>query len=185
MIKAANSKIIVRVDPNQKNEIKIGGITMTAALLFENNYREKSPVVGVIVNGNEYLKEGQVALFHHNHFHMPSPYWIGDTLFSVPFNKTIFGVLDENGEITPMCGNIICERVPIEYAIPVPIEERKEYIDRVIVENGGETEYKKGDYLFTRPHSYYQIVYHWNNIEKRIHKVHESMVCGILNNKSL
>ncbi|HEX2608728.1 MAG TPA: hypothetical protein VHK91_15200, partial [Flavisolibacter sp.] len=69
MIKAANSKLIVRVDPTQKNEIKIGGVIMTAALLFENNYREKSPTVGVIVQGNEYLKEGDVALFHHNHFY--------------------------------------------------------------------------------------------------------------------
>lgn len=180
MIKPANNKIIVRVDPNQKNEIKVGGITMTAALLFENNYREKSPTIGVVVQGNEYLKEGEVALFHHNHFYMPSPYWTGADLFSVPFNKTIFGVLDENGNINPMCGNIICERVPVEYAIPIPIEERKTYLDRAKVINPGHTPYLPGQLIFHRYSAGYDIVYNWNGEERRVTKVHEEMVIGVV-----
>ena len=180
MIKAANNKIIVRVDPNQKNGVKIGDTVMTTALLFENNYREKSPVVGVIVLGNEYLHEGDVALFHHNHFYQPSPYWIGDDLFSVPFNKTIFGILDENGQINPMCGNIICQRVPIEYAIPVPIEQQKTHIDRALVINPGQTPYYAGQLLFHKPHSGYDIVFNWNGEERRVTKIHEEMVIGVV-----
>lgn len=180
MIKAANNKIIVRVDPNQKNEIRIGGITLTAALLFEHNYREKSPVVGEIVLGNDHIKEGQIAIFHHNHFYMPSPYWIGDNLFSVPFNKTIFGTLDENGEINPMCGNIICQRVPIEYAVPVPVEERKTHIDRAKVINPGQVSYSPGQLIFHRPHAGYDIVYNWFGEERRVTKVHESMIIGFI-----
>lgn len=179
MIKAANSKIIVRVDPTQKNEIKVGGVVMTTALLFENNYREKSPTVGVIVRGNEFLKKGDVALFHHNHFYMPSPYWIGDNLFSVPFNKTVFGTLDEDGSITPMCGNIICQREPIEYNMLVPVEERKTYTDRALVVNPGETPYEWGQIIFHRPHAGYDIVYNWGGKERRVTKVHEEMVIGV------
>lgn len=181
MIKAANNKLVVRVDPTQKNEIKIGGVVMTAALLFENNYREKSPTIGVIVHGNEYLKEGDAALFHHNHFYQPSPYWIGDDLFSVPFNKTVFGVLDESGSITPMCGNIICERVPVEYAMPVPVEQKKTYIDRARVINPGQVNpYKPGELIFHRPHAGYDIVYNWFGEERRVTKVHEEMVIGVV-----
>lgn len=180
MIKPANNKIIVRVDPDQKNEIKIGGITFTTALKFENNYREKSPVVGVIVKGNEHLKEGDVALFHHNSFYLPSPYYIGDNLFSVPYNKTIFGTLDENGNITPMCGNIICERVPIEYSIPIPIEQCKTHIDRAKCINPGETPYNPGQLLFHRLNAGYDIVYNWNGEERRVTKVHSDMIIGYM-----
>lgn len=180
MIKAANSKIIVRVDPTQKNEIKIGDITMTTALLFENNYREKSPVVGVIVQGNEFVKEGQVALFHHNSFYLPSPYHIGDDLFIVPFNKTFFGILNEDGEIEPMCGNIICERVPVEYAMPVPVEQQKTHTDRARVVNPGETPYKPGGLIFHRPNAGYDIVYNWLGEERRRTKVHDSMLIGFI-----
>lgn len=177
--KAANNKIVVRVDPRQKNEFKIGDTVVAAALLFENNYREKSPVAGVIVHGNEYLREGEVALFHHNHFYQPSPYWIGDDLFSVPFNKTIFGVLDESGDINPMCGNIICERVPVEYAMPVPVEEQKTHTDRARVINPGQAPYKEGQLIFHRPSAGYDIVYNWNGYERRVTKVHEEMVIGL------
>lgn len=180
MIKAANSKIIVRVDPTQKNEIKIGGVAMTTALLFDNNYREKSPVVGVIVQGNEFVHEGQVALFHHNHFYLPSPYHIEDDLFSVPFNKTLFGVLDEEGRINPMCGNIICVRVPVKYNMPVPIEEQKTHIDRAFVVNPGQTIYDPGQLIFHRPHAGYDIVYNWKGEERRRTKIHEDMIIGYL-----
>lgn len=175
-----NDRIIVSVDGTQKNLIKIGGIELVTALLFENNYRERSPVIGVIVQGNDILKEGDVAIFHHNSFYQPSPYWIGDDLFSVPFNKTIFGILNENGEINPICGNIICERVPIEYAIPIPIEERKTYTDRVKVVNPGSTPYAPGQLLFHRFSAGYDIVYNWKGEERRRTKVSEDMVVGYI-----
>lgn len=180
MIQPSNNKIIVRVDPTQKNEIKIGDTTLTTALLFDNNYRERSPVVGVIVIGNDVLREGDVAIFHHNHFYQPSPYWIGDDLFSVPFNKTIFGILNENGEIDPICGNIICQRVPIEYAMLVPIEEQKTHTDRVQVLEPGNTSYYPGQIIFHRPHAGYDIVYNWKGEERRVTKVHEDMVIGFV-----
>lgn len=180
MIKAANNKIIVRVDPNQKNEIRIGNLTMTAALLFENNYREKSPTIGVVVQGNDFIVDGEVALFHHNHFHMPSPYHIEGDLFSVPFNKTLFGILDEDGNIAPMCGNVLCQRVPIEYEMPVSMDERKTYIDRAIIISNNHPEYKFGQLIFHRPHAGYDIVYNWFGEERRRTKVHEDMIVGFM-----
>lgn len=153
---------------------------MTTALLFENNYREKSPTVGVIVRGNEFLKEGDVALFHHNHFYQPSPYWIGSDLFSVPFNKTVFGVLSEDGEIEPMCGNMICERMPVEYTMPVPVEQQKTHVDRALVIDPGDEPYEPGQIIFHRPSAGYDIVYNWLGEERRRTKVHEGMIIGVV-----
>lgn len=179
-MKPVNNKILVRVDMAQKDHISIGGITVRTALPFEHNYREKSPVVGVIVEGNPYLKEGQIAIFHHNHFYAPSPYHLMGDLYSVPFNKTVFGVLNENGGIIPMCGNIMSERVLIEYEIPVPVEQRKTHLNRVKVINAGLLPFKPGQLIFHRPNAAYDIVYNWNGIEKRVTKIHEDMVVGMI-----
>lgn len=175
-----NDRILVQVNMKQKDEFTIGDITVKAALLYETNYREKSPVVGLIQQGNAYVKEGQIGIFHHNHFYRPSPYYLYDDLYSVPFNKTLFGVIDDQGEIQPMCGNIICQRVPIEYSLPVPVEHQKTHIDRALVVRPGDTPYKPRQLIFHRPHAGYDIVYNWNLEERRATKVDSSMIVGVV-----
>ena len=179
MINPVNNKIIVQVNPNQKDEIKLGNTRVKCANNYEVNYRIKSPVIGVIVYGNEYIKNGNIAIFHHNNFYLPSPYHLYDDLFSVPFGKTVFGILDENGNLSPLCGNILCAEIEIQTKFPLPPEQRKKYNDRYQVINPTGTKYKVGQILFTRPHSGYEIVYVWNDIQKKIIKVHEDMVCAV------
>jgi len=164
----------------QKDTFTIGGITVSSALKFETNYRERSPVVGLIVEGNRFIKPGQIALFHHNHFYPPSPYFLMDDLFSVPFNHTVFGILTEEGEIKPMCGNMICQRVEIPTFLPVPVEQRKKYTDRAIIIDPGTQPYKKGQLIFHKPSAGYDIVYNYNNMEIRVTKVHADMVVGFI-----
>ena len=157
----------------------IGDILFSTAGAWDKNYRERSPVIGTIAETNEYLREGQVAVFHHNNFYLPSPYHLYDDLFSVPMGKTIFGTLDVDGNISPTFGNLICERIELESTLLLPSEEKLYYIDRYLVWDGGWTMFKKGDLVFTRPHSGYEIVYIWGNIEKRVVKVDSEMVCGV------
>jgi hypothetical protein len=178
-LKPANDKVIVRVNMAQKDTILVGGIKVSTAMKFETNYREKSPVVAEIVQGNKYVKPGQIGLFHHNHFYPPSKYGLYDDLYSVPFNRTMFGTLDGEGNLNPMCENIICERVWIESTIPLPISERKTYIDRAICLDPGWTKYKKGQLLFHRLNAGYDIVYNWNGIEKRVTKIHAEFIVGV------
>lgn len=173
-----NGKITVKVDMKQKNTFKLGDITVSTALKFETNYREKSPVVGLIIEGNRFIKPGQIAIFHHNHFYPPSPYFVQDDLFSVPFNQTVFGVLTEDGKIKPMCGNIICERIDIPTPLPVPIEHRKTYIDRVKVLDAGSQPYQPGQLIFHKPNAGYDIVYNYNGVEIRVTKVHSDFIVG-------
>lgn len=174
-----NNRIIVRVNMAQKNEITIGGVTVRTAHKYENNYREKSPVVAEVVEGNDQIRTGQIICCHHNHFYHPSPYFLYDDLYSIPFNKTIFGTFDSGGNLSPTCGNMVCLKVDVETLLPVPPEERKQHIDRYIVDDPGWTIYKEGQMVFTRPHSGYEIVYVWNNVERRIVKVDSEMVCGV------
>lgn len=163
----------------QKNSLIVSGISFKIANLYQTNHREKEPVLGEIVEGNDEIRKGQIGLFHHNNFAPPSPFYLYDDLFSVPFNKTVFGIIHQDGSIKPLCGNIICDRIWEESTIDLPPEQQKQYIDRVIVINPGDTPYKIGQLLFTRPHAYYEIVYNVNGIEHRIHKVHAEMVVGM------
>ena len=178
-MKSVNNRIIVRVDMKQKNSIIISGVKYFTASPFETNFREKSPVVGEIVEGNKFVRKGQIGIFHHNHFYPPSPYFLRDDLYSVPFNRTLFGVLI-NDELIPMCGNILCERIEIPTPLPVPYDQRKKYIDRVICTSPGWTIFKKGQLLFHSPNAAYEIVINIGGIEKRIHKIHEEFVVGVV-----
>lgn len=177
-MKAANDRIIVKVNMKQKDFMEIGGVKFRMAQLFETNYREKSPVVAEVVNGNKYVREGQVLCCHHNHFYPPSPYFLYEDLYSIPFNQTIFGILDTEGVLTPLCGNILCDRLEVETPLPLPPEQRTLYKDRVVVTNPGWTRYNTGQLLFHTPNAAYEIVYSVNSVESRIHKVHEEFIIG-------
>jgi len=164
----------------QKDTMLVGGVLMKTALLFEKNYREKSPTIAKIVSGNKYLKEGDIILCHHNHFYDPSPYFMQDDLYSIPFNKTIFAKVSIEGKLTPICGNLLGERIPIKTFLPVPKEEEKTYIDRLLVTHKGWTKFKKNTIILHKPNAGYDIVYNFNGIENRVTKVSEDMVIGFL-----
>src|SRR3954471_15778654 len=114
MIKAANSKIVVSANMDQKEFTRINGVELRMANLFESNYREKSPVVCTVVQGNEHVLPGDVLIVHHNTLYHPSPYYLQDDLFAIPFAKTIFAKISDDGLLIPVCGNIMCDRPIIE-----------------------------------------------------------------------
>lgn len=180
----ANGKIIVSCNMSQKDTMVLEGRVFQTASLYETNYREKSPVLCKVQSGNEFVREGQILIVHHNTFYQPSPYYLEYNLFAIPFGKTIFAILNFDGSLTPVCGNVLCERIDIPTPFHVPSEERKKYIDRVIVKDGGWTAYKPNDILFTRPHSYYEIVYIVDGQERRTHKCDSEMVCGVIKAKN-
>jgi hypothetical protein len=181
-MKPCNNKILVSVNHSQKESIEIGGGLFSLANEYESNYREKSPVICTVIEGNDLVSKGDVLLCHHNLFYLPSPYHIQDDLFSVPFGKTLFAKVYSDGTLEPICGNMLCDRVDIETTIPLPPEQRKKHIDRVVVKNPGWTMYKKEQLLFTRPHSYYEIVYNFSGKETRVHKCDSEMVMGFIKN---
>lgn len=178
-MKPINNKIIVSCDVTQKNKIEINGLLLKTAHEFEKNYREKSPTIATVIEGNDIVKAGDILLCHHNLFYPPSPYYLTDNLYSVPFSKILFAKIDKLGDIFPICGNLICNRVPIKYPFPVPIEQQKTEDKIYEVLDSGQLPYNKGDFIFTRPSAGYDIVYTFNNIEKRITKVDSEQICGV------
>lgn len=178
-MKPANGKIVVRVNMAQKSTLQVAGVTMKIANVYQTNHREKEPVLGEIIEGNKIVRPGRICIFHHNNFTPPSPFYLYDDLFSVPYNKTVFGILYSDGNIRPLCGNILCNRVWEESAIELPPEQKKQHLDRVMVTNPGDTHYKAGQLLFTRPYAFYEIVYNIDGREFRVHKIHEDNVVGV------
>lgn len=178
-MKAVNQKVLVRVNMKQKDTLKIAGVTVSTALLFETNYREKSPTVAEVIEGNGYLNPGEIILCHHNTFYTPSPYHLQDDLFAIPAtSKIVFAVVNKDGSLFPSTGNIICSRVEIPSPIPLPPEKIKTYIDRAIVTKGAG--YKAGQLIFHRPHAGYDIVYNVNGVEYRVTKVPSEQVTGVV-----
>lgn len=177
-MQSVNNRIIVRVDMAQKDRMKIGDVWVQSALLYNTNYREKSPVIAEVISGNDKLKAGMFIICHHNHFYHPSPYYLQDDLYSIPFNKTIFGYFNSDGSLVPVCGNVFGERIAIPSNIPLPPELIKTYKNKMRVTNGNDTNYKKGETVFTRPSAPYDIVYNWGGKEITVTKVSEDMIVG-------
>lgn len=175
-----NNKIIVKCDINQKNTILISGSVFRLANLYEQNYRVKSPTIATVVEGNSFLRNGDILLCHHNLYFLPSPYHLGNDLFSVPFSKVLFAKILQDGELMPICGNIFGERIPKKYSIPIPPDKMEKYNDRMIISNPGYTRFKVGQTVFARPSSCYDIIYNWENEQKTVTKISEDMLTGIM-----
>jgi len=180
-----NQRVIVRVDMTQKNTMLVGGVQVMTALKYETNYREKSPVIAQVVEGNEHLAVGSYLLCHHNHFYDRSPYYLYDDLYSIPANHTIFAVMRSSGKLSPVYGNVLAEKVPVETAIPIPAESRTYHKDRGLILQGGWTKFRPGDMVFTRPSAIYEIVYIWGEEKKTVCKINSTMICAVVTRKEL
>lgn len=176
-----NGKILVRVNLKQKDTMTVAGVVLSTATKFNINYRERSPVIAEVVEGNKYLKAGDIIVCHHNHFYAPSPYHLEDDLYSIPFNKTIFARVNKKGNLIAICGNVLGERISIKTPLPIPIEYQEKYIDRILVKDKGWSSYKNGTVIICKPNAPYDIVYNFGGIEKTVTKVSEDMICGFLN----
>lgn len=174
-----NDKILVEVDPLQKEQMLIGDNVFRCANAFEVNYRYKSPTIAKVIEGNKYLFEGDVLLCHHNLFYLPSPYHVQDNLFSIPFSKVLFAKILSDGSLQAICGNLLGEKIAKESYLPLLPDKREYYNDRFIVTDAGWAKYKKGQTIYARPSSVYEIVYHLNGIEKIAYKISEDMVVGV------
>lgn len=176
-MKAKNEKIIVRVNADQKSNIRVGGVNLLLAKQYSNNRREQNPVVCEVMQGNSRIRPGTFLLVHHNRFAEYSPYELGNGLYAIPYDRSLFARIDDKGEAHSLCKNIIAKRVEKQYFIEAAASYKKNYNDRVIVLNDGYG-YKKGDEIFTFPFSDYEIVYVWKGEEKRVVKVFSEDICG-------
>lgn len=173
------NNIIVSVNPNQKDEINIGQNIVKTGKNYNENFREKNPVVAYVIGGVKEIPKGSFIICNYSHFDLESPYHIYENYYSIPVDEEIYAVIDKDGSLIPVCGNVLIEREIKESKIEIPEELKKEHTNRGIISR--ETFlYKKGTLIFFLPFSNYEIVYQWNGEERRAIKVHENEITGYL-----
>lgn len=175
---AYQNHILVKVNLSQREEIRIGNNVLKTAANYNENFRERSPVIAEVVDGLGELKTGSFIVCNYNYFHDESPLQLSDSIFSIPINEEIFAIVKEDGKLKPVQGNVLVERLTKESSLPLPEELKKPHTNRGIISQG----IRKGQFIFWLPFSDYEIVYNWNGEERRAIKIHESEIVGYLKN---
>lgn len=178
MIPVTNN-IIIEVDPNQKDECVLGGNIIKTGKQYSENFREKNPVIGIVKQGYGEIKEGMWVVSNYSHFDEGSLYLVYDNLYSVPIDEQIFAIINENGTLTPICGNLLVRRINKTASFELPDDFIKPFNNKGYVVKGIGN-YKKDDFIFWLPYSDYVICYYWNGVYKEEIKIHESEIVGIL-----
>lgn len=180
-MKAVNNKILVTSDVSQKDYFLLGDISVKSPVLFDTNYRQRSPVMCQVSEATKDFPKGTILLCHHNTFYLPSPYHVYGNIFSIPCNgNVIFAKFNADGSLYPLFGNMFCRQSEIHSTFALPEKEKKYHSDRAIITEPGLCNYKKNDLVFTRPSAAYEIVYTFHGKKQGQFKVHESMVAGVL-----
>jgi hypothetical protein len=174
------NRLIVSVDLEQKRDAVVNGISFALGKKYNHNFRESSPVVAIVQESENGFLKDDVLICHHNHFYGDSPFRIEEELYSIPINRSIFAKISDNGELLPICDNIICTRVDKEYLLSIPPSSRKTYDDRLIIQTAAYG-YRKGQLVFTEPKADYEIIYVWDGEEKRVIKVWKEDIVAVLN----
>jgi len=200
-MKAVKKKILVEVKMNQKSALTIKGeggkeIDLQIEKQYDPNGRQRNAVLCTILhNGSDYnyLKKGDTLLVHHNFFDKieENPHFIAynrdnkTAIFAIPSGRNIFCRVEANGCITPVCHNMIVERLknPIKTTfIYIPETIKQEYNDRVkVISIAPEvTGITPGQTILIHQMADYEICYNWQKQEKAVVKVWDEEIIGIL-----
>lgn len=171
--------ILVSVDYSQNGSIVINDTELLTARRYNENYRERTPVVATVLEDIGEFRKGMTIVCNYTHFDDDSQYKIADGLFSIPIDELIIAIVDENGNLQGVQTNIICTRVPRETLLDMPEELQKNEFNRGVISQNG-SGFKKGDFVFWYPMSDYEIVYTWKGEEKRVVKVYKDEIVAVL-----
>ena len=178
---SSNFKIIVSVELDQKEAVEIAGAKFYMGKEFSQNRRESMPVLCKVESGNEHVQKGTMLLVHHNRFADNSPHHLGDNLYSLPYNQSIFASVDEKGKAHQLCGNIIVERVYDNNSELLPDHLRKPNPNKYKVVSS-EDGFIEGQFVFAYPFADYEIIYNFGGEEKRVVKIIKDDIVGVFEN---
>lgn len=181
-------KIIVRANTNQKEEIVYGSLRLVVP--FRRQYQENSrignPVLCEVVASKEKdIKEGDILVLGHNS--ITNTAWRismedGVATLSIPVDRWILGKLDGQGNLTPLFGNTICERIteaPISKIIINPFEKTEHNKVTVVSVAPDVSDMKPGDTAIIYTYADYEIFYMVDNEERSSVVVYESDVVAV------
>lgn len=178
---APKGHIIVKVDNSQKDMAKIGVNILKTGKDYNENFRERNPVIAEVVDGLGELAKGSFIVCNYNYFDLESPLQLTDELYAIPVDEEIFAIVMEDGTLKPVQGNVLVERATMDTPLLIPDELKRPHNSRGIVITNTH-QYKKGQFIFWLPFSDYEICYTWNGEERRAIKIHSSEIVGYLKN---
>jgi hypothetical protein len=200
-MKAVRNKIIVQSYSNQKEALMIDGPNGTKIELwmgrqYDENNRRRNPVLCEVVDNNSkygYIKKGDMLLVHHNYLSggEANPFCLeydiesGVGIYSFLASNNIFCVLKKDGTVTPVCENILAERLPNAITssfIVIPDTVKQEHGDRVrVLAVSPEVEgVNIGDTVLILNKADYEICYSWNKKDYSVIKVFKEDIVGVL-----
>lgn len=171
--------ILVSVNPYQKENTKIGDNILKTGKNYNENFRERNPVVAYVESGVKEIPTGSNIVCNYSHFDLESPFQITDTKYSIPINEEIYAIINKDGTLNPIMDNVLVERVTKESILEIPEELKKNYTNRGILLTETDN-IKSGSYIFWLTMSDYEIVYTWKGVERRALKIHKSEITGYL-----
>lgn len=175
-IKPVKGSIIVSCNPNQKDEAVIGDNILKTGKAYNENFRERNPVVAFVISGTKEIPNGSYIICNYSHFDEQSPFEFSENLYSVPVDSEIYAIINVDGSLTPVGGNVLVENVLTETKIELPEEFKKIHVNQGVALSGK----YKDKYIFWLPFSNYEICYTWNSEEKRAIKIHDTEITGYL-----
>lgn len=200
-MKAIRGKIIVKSYTNQKEALMIKGangkmVELWMGRKYDENNRRKNPVLCEVVDNNskyDYIKKGDLLLVHHNYLSDPmtNPFCLeydqetGVGIFSFIASNNIYCILRKDGVVTPVCENILAERLPnaiTSSLIIIPDTVKTEHEDRVrVLAVSPEVEgIKPGNVVAILNKADYEICYSWEKKDYSVIKVFQEDVIGVL-----
>lgn len=171
----SKNNIIVRVDLSQNEETE----HLKTGKNYNENFRERNSVIGFVEQGSKEIPTGAYIVCNYSHFDSESPLEITDGIFSVPLNEEILAIVNEDGSLHPVFGNLLVQRITKETKIELPEELKKPHNNRGVLLTGTDG-IKSGQFVFWLPYSDYEICYIWKGEERRALKVHKSEIVGYL-----
>lgn len=177
-----DDNIVVKCFFDQNKFQELAGRELQIAHRYNENYREKNPVICEVIEGNEQISKGVLLVCQYHHFEPESFYLMEANtefgLFAIPCDDSIFGFLDDTGELHPLNGNVIGFRLQEPPNMSgMPEHMIQQYHNRLQIKEAMYG-FKKNSIIFINQYADYEIVYTFNKIEHRLIKVHLSDIIG-------
>ena len=174
-----NDSILVSVDLSQRDNSKIGDTLMLTGRKYNENFRERNPVIAYVDKSAKDIPTGSHIVCNYSFFDLESPLEITDGTYSVPISEEIFAIVNDDGLLTPVQGNVLVERVTKDSKVELPEELKKPHMDRGILLTPTDN-IKSGKFIFWLKMADYEICYTWKGEERRALKIHQSEIVGYL-----
>lgn len=191
-MKPIKNKIIIRYDSEQKEYLQYGTLRLYSPnrALRNENSREANPTAAMVVHGgNTFLKEGDVILFPHTILDTPSAIIEKkgtDILMTIPTDPnqvTIYGKVGTKGEVIPLFGNLVVQRIAqkeLSSIIITPDAYKKDEENKsIVLAAPPDSDIREGQTIIYYKYSDYELVYNVNGEEKRAIMVKRQDVVAI------